>query len=72
MHNPDITENDNKVGSLFLDFLVKQNYKNVWFLIKKLRTLNVEYFLNTVITSPYAFFVYYAFNFFIAGSLISI
>lgn len=33
-HKPDMTENDSKVGNLFLDFLVAQNYKNVWFRIK--------------------------------------
>lgn len=65
-------ENESKVGNLFLDFLVKQNYKKVWFLIKKLRTLKVEYFFNGVMTSPYAFFAYYAFNFFIADSSISV
>lgn len=33
-HKPEMIENDNKVGNLFFDFLVTQNYINVWFRIK--------------------------------------
>jgi hypothetical protein len=33
-HKPDIAENERSIGNLFLDFLVKQTYINVWFLTK--------------------------------------
>lgn len=69
-HNAEIPEIDSNIVSLFLDFLVKQISKKLWFCVRNLSVFNVEYFYTIAFYYSSVFGVPKVINFFIVTSLI--